>query len=945
MMENYQSLSSLGRVAVTPPFICVMEQGQEPCRSDHRPTGEMERATGKPVSDGERMSPILNPEGEQAAELDASTSLNWFNNSTTDEPTTGTSFEEQETISDPLITRVTIKIEGESDTESVSQLPSPSCQSSYSENEPKLYPGYEPQRALPPQSQKGGRAHARYTVGRSFSYPSLCIRRRRVTQVSRSFPCSYCGKCFANNSHLVRHQRIHTGEKPYACAVCGKCFSRSSHVDRHHLIHAREKPHLCPVCGMFFSRSSHLAKHMSTHKGPNPFSCSVCDKRFSCRSLLFRHRVIHKKEKSPPSSESQHSELDSQQNLQTQDKPSRSFESGTELPDHAALTERHEANADKTSSPCEPGENNASTATLSTNPQPPPSSVTPTHIPGVRRLVRHKKNNPRKNQQLFTCSECGKTSGSISSLIRHERTHTGERPYSCPECEKCFADVSTLNKHLLTHTGIKPFLCPECGRRFRRKAHLIRHLRTHTGERPFLCSECGKSFSSKCHLDKHHKIHTRLKHFPCTECGKTFRFSGHLERHLLTHTGGLPYACTECGKCFIRQSTFIKHQRKHAEEQPFPNSDCGGNFTQDASLGERRGIPIIKEESLSCSESGDYVSTDPGLDGQEDLDTDRKPFSSLAFRSVSGENSTLLNHEASNHVEKPFSCSEPGTDFTSDSDPATDHQNHTGEVPFSLPHLPLFEPPLDDSDVKPFSEYTTFVISDASIAAYQNLCMAKSRSSASGESSENAAGIGRQTFPETEKLYSCSECQRAFRFKSALVRHQRIHTGEKPFQCFDCGKCFTDSSTLGKHLKTHTGEKTVECPDCGRFFAERSTLVKHMRTHTGEKPFECFECGKCFSRNAHLGRHLTIHTGEKPFLCPDCGKHFADNSTLVKHRRVHTGEKPFTCTECGKCFKENAALTKHQRVHTGEKPYYCLECGRRFARNSHLARHRQSHAK
>jgi len=61
------------------------------------------------------------------------------------------------------------------------------------------------------------------------------------------------------------------------------------------------------------------------------------------------------------------------------------------------------------------------------------------------------------------------------------------------------------------HDGDRPFQCsaPDCSWRFSRSDELVRHQRSHSGVRPYPCRTCSKRFVRSDHLAKHQNVHRK----------------------------------------------------------------------------------------------------------------------------------------------------------------------------------------------------------------------------------------------------------------------------------------------------------------------------------------------------------------------------------------------------------------------------------------------------
>ncbi|XP_045704705.1 histone-lysine N-methyltransferase PRDM9-like [Phyllostomus hastatus] len=420
---------------------------------------------------------------------------------------------------------------------------------------------------------------------------------------------------------------------------------------------------------------------------------------------------------------------------------------------------------------------------------------------------------------------CWQGFNDVSHFFRHQRTHSGEKPYVCRECRRGFTRGSNLIAHQRTHSGEKPYVCRECGKGFAEKSNLVTHQRTHSGEKPYVCRECERGFTRKSHLTIHQRTHSGEKPYVCCRvCGRGFTRKSALITHQRTHSGEKPYVCRDCGRGFTFKSALIAHQRTRSGEKPYVCRDCGRGFTCKPALIAHQRTHSGEKPYVCCRVCGRGFTHKSNLIRHQRTHSGEKPYVCRECGRGFTCKSHLTTHERTHSGEKPYVCRECGRGFTCKSALIAHQRIHSGEKPY--------------------------------------VC----RECGKGFTCKSVL-ITHQRTHSGEKPYVCRECGKGFTCKSHLTTHQRTHSGEKPYVCRECGRGFTQHPHLIRHQRTHSGEKPYVCRECGRGFRDKSHLTTHQRTHSGEKPYVCRECGRGFTCKSALITHQRTHSGEKPCVC------------------------------------------------------------------------------
>uniref|UniRef100_A0A8C3WF26 Ras-responsive element-binding protein 1 n=1 Tax=Catagonus wagneri TaxID=51154 RepID=A0A8C3WF26_9CETA len=237
----------------------------------------------------------------------------------------------------------------------------------------------------------------------------------------------------------------------------------------------------------------------------------------------------------------------------------------------------------------------------------PPNIKSPTKPPGPNRIGR--RNQETKDERSsYNCPLCEKictTQHQLTMHIRQHNTDTGGADHSCSICGKSLSSASSLDRHMLVHSGERPYKCTVCGQSFTTNGNMHRHMKIHEKDPNSATAATPPSPLKRRRLSSKRKLSHDAESekedpapakkmledgqpgaadrkgdevFHCPLCFKEFACKYGLETHMETHSDN-PLRCDICCVTFRTHRGLLRHNA--LVHKQLPRDAVGRPFIQN----------------------------------------------------------------------------------------------------------------------------------------------------------------------------------------------------------------------------------------------------------------------------------------------------------------------------------------------------------------------------
>ena len=313
-----------------------------------------------------------------------------------------------------------------------------------------------------------------------------------------------------NNMTVVKHQPSDdvncntAGVELVSERICPHCTS--FFVDFSEFsIHCQAVHHRypCPHCLQTFTQRVNRDRHLYSHTGERPYECATCGDGFTRRDALRKHQLkcshnVSTFEDSEPNVDGTIPFSDDDSDVDA----SMNNDCGLDL---SVLSDYSRTLKDESKEAKSGFEDDSAMCVVSK--QNMPKSFTHSHPP-TGAIVRHSPLSvmptERSESESFACLQSSDTTDAHSAASLQPVTEG--RWYSCDTCHASIVGAAAFELHCRSEHRRTP--CVYCGKTFSQKGNMERHQRRHTGERPFACPHCSCSYTRKETL----KVHVNQAH-------------------------------------------------------------------------------------------------------------------------------------------------------------------------------------------------------------------------------------------------------------------------------------------------------------------------------------------------------------------------------------------------------------------------------------------------